>query len=37
MIKTIGHNGQLPPLSAAWLTNALFLIGGFVILFLARK
>ncbi|MCG8608619.1 LptF/LptG family permease, partial [bacterium] len=37
MIKTIGHNGQLPPVSSAWLTNVLFLIGGVVILFTARK
>ena len=37
MIKTIGHNGDLPPFLSAWLTNGVFLVAGFVILLVTRK
>jgi len=36
-VKTLGQLGIVSPMAAAWLTNAVFFVGGLFVLFALRK
>ena len=36
-VQVAGYNQKLPPFVAAWLTNVVFAVGGFILLWRARK
>ncbi|NIR48260.1 LPS export ABC transporter permease LptG [candidate division KSB1 bacterium] len=37
LVQTMGQNGTIPPIAAAWLTNGVFLISGVFLLIFTRK
>ena len=37
LVKTLGQNGDFPPLFAAWVTNLVFFVCGLLVLFFSRK